>query len=530
MLQQQYKQLTGTLPPNALLRAVLLNSADDGGTAGPDFTNGFGSLNALNAVKTIETGRYRNGIISNSGNQLFSLAIPAGIRRLKVTLTWNDPAANPNAEKALVNDLDLELKRPATNETWQPWVLNSFPNADSLRKAAVRNRDTLNNTEQVSIDNPAAGNYDIVVKGTQVPVGPQPFYISYQMDSADLFDWHYPTGTDFLFPSSPNLIRWDNGFAAGTATLDYSTNNGNTWQMISNSIDLSKEYYKWDIPSYAGKALLRMTIGSSFFISDTFTIAARTNLKVGYNCPDSFLLFWNRQTAVSNYRVYEMGSQYLQPITTTTDSFIVLGKAQHPSLFYAVAPIFQNKEAVKSYTINYTLQGVECYIRSFFATLVNNSAELDLELGSLFGINKLVLEKLVGSNFIPLQRLTNFSTLSIHFIDPDLSKGLNTYRIKLELNNGTIQYTLAETVYFFDSDKYIVYPNPVLQQQPVRIAASELNDALLQVYNAIGIKIFEKILDDRVNNIPANLLSKGVYFIRIMQKNQREFSSKLVVL
>jgi hypothetical protein len=75
-----------------------------------------------------------------------------------------------------------------------------------------------------------------------------------------------------------------------------------------------------------------------------------------------------------------------------------------------------------------------------------------------------------------------------------------------------------------------VYPNPVLQEQPVRIAASELNDALLQVYNAIGIKIFEKILDDRVNNIPANLLSKGVYFIRIMQKNQREFSSKLVVL
>jgi hypothetical protein len=173
---------------------------------------------------------------------------------------------------------------------------------------------------------------------------------------------------------------------------------------------------------------------------------------------------------------------------------------------------------------------VECYIRSFFATLVNRTSELNLELGSLFGINKIVLEKLVGSSFIPIQQLTIFNSLSIHFMDPDLSKGLNTYRIKLELSNGTVQYTLAETVYFFDTDKYIVYPNPVLQEQPVRIAASELNDALLQVYNAIGIKIFEKILDDRVNNIPANLLSKGVYFIRIMQKNQREFSSKLVVL
>ncbi len=530
LLHHRYRQLAGTAPPNALIKAILLNSADDTGVPGPDFTSGFGSLNALNAVKNIETGRFRNGTVNNGGNEVFNLVIPPGLRKLKVTLVWNDPAATPNAERALVNNLDLELIHSNTNESWQPWVLSSFPHADSLGKAALRNRDTLNNIEQVTIDNPAAGNYNMVVKGFQVSTASQPFFLAYQLDSTDLFDWHYPTGTDFIFPSAPNLIRWDNSFATGSATLDYSINNGNTWQLISNTIDLGREYYKWEVPAHAGKALLRMTIGSRVFVSDTFTIAARTNLKVGFNCPDSFLLFWDRQVAATNYRVYELGSQYLEPIITTPDSFVVIGKTQHPSLFYAVAPVFQNKEAVKSYTINYTIQGVECYIRSFFATLVNNTAVLNLALGSLFNINKIVLEKLVGSSFIPIQQLTGFSSLNIRFTDPDLTKGLNTYRIKLELANGAFQYSLAETVYFFADDKYIVYPNPAMQQQPVRIAASELNDALLQVYNATGIKIFEKILDDRVNTIPANLLGKGVFFIRITQNNKREFSGKLVVL
>ncbi len=530
VLQQQYKTLNGTLPANALIKAVLINSADDAGTAGPDYTSGFGNLNALNAVKTIETQRYRNGTLNNGGNQVYTLAIPAGIRKMKLTLVWNDPAALPNATKALVNDLDLELVNTTTTETWKPWVLNSFPNADSLRKAATRSRDSINNVEQVTIDNPAAGNYNIVVKGSQVTTGSQSFFLAYQLDSTDLFDWQYPTGTDFIFPSAPNLVRWDNSLAMGTATLEYSFNSGNTWQLISNAIDLQKEYYLWNVPSYSGKALLRMTTASRTFLTDTFSIAPRTNLQVGFNCPDSFLLFWNRNTAANSYTLYKMGSQYLEPVRTTTDSFIVLNKTLQPALFYAVAPVFQDKEAVKSYTINYTIQGVECYIRSFFATLNNRTAVLELALGSLFNINKIVLEKLAGNNFVAIQQVTNISSLAIQFTDPNLTKGINTYRIKLELANGSVQYSLPETVYFFDNDQYIVFPNPVTQQQPVRIAVSDVNYALMQVYNAMGAKVFEKVLDDRVNTIPANFLDKGVYFIRIIQNNKREFSGRVVVL
>ena len=33
-------------------------------------------------------------------------------------LVWNDLPALPNACKALVNDLDLELQLPVTNQLW----------------------------------------------------------------------------------------------------------------------------------------------------------------------------------------------------------------------------------------------------------------------------------------------------------------------------------------------------------------------------------------------------------------------------
>ena len=530
LLQQAYKQLNGTLPANALIKAVLLNSADDAGNAAVDYATGFGSLNALNAVKTMEAAKYRNGTVSQSATQNYSIVIPPGIQKIKITLVWNDPAATPNAAKALVNDLDLELINTSTQEIWKPWVLNAFPHIDSLKQTATRKRDSLNNAEQLTLDNPVAGIYTIAIKGYQLSTASQLFYFAYQLDSSDLFDWHFPTGSDFIFASATNVIRWDQTFTAAAGLLEYSTDNAATWQLISNAADLTKRYLKWNVPDITGKVLLKMTIGNNSFTSDSFTIAPRTITGVGFNCADSFLFYWKKIPSVNTYRVYEMGDRYLQPVITTTDSFIVLKKNRHPSLFYAAAPVINNTEGVRSYTINYTLQGVECYIRSFFVTLVNNNtASLDLLLGSLFNIKTIAVEKFNGNSFLPIQQLMNNTNLQVQFTDNNLNKGMNTYRIKLQLSNGDTFYSNPETIYYFDKENYIVFPNPASQQQPISIAVKNVADAWMQVYSATGAKLFEMLLDDRVNSIAAGKLKKGIYFIRIIQNNKKEYSSQLVV-
>ncbi len=529
MLQQQYKQMNGSLPVNALIKAVLLNSADDRGNKEIDYSNGFGSLNALNAVRTLQMRRYFNGTVANGAAQSFPISIPAGLKKLKITMVWSDPAATVNAAKALVNDLDLELLNTGTNETWKPWVLNKFPHIDSLKQLATRKKDSLNNAEQVTLDNPAAGNYQVSVKGYAVTTAAQNFYVAYQFDSSDIFEWHFPTAPDPVFASSPNTLRWNSSYTVATGKLDYSVDNGNTWQLINAAADLSKGYYNWNAPAVFSAALLKMTIGANQFTSDTVVIAARTPTGVGFNCPDSFLFYWNKLPTVNSYRLYKLGSRYLQPVLVTTDSFVVLQKNTNPSLYYAVAPVIAGREGVRSYTIDYTLQGVGCYIRSFFATLMNNSAAISLSLGSLYHINTIVLEKFDGSSFRPIQQLSNNSSLLVNFTDNNLTKGLNIYRIKLELAGGGAVYSLEEYVFYFQGSNYVVYPNPAKQYTDINIAQEHVDNAIMQVFNTAGAKVFEKDLDDRINTIPAGKLSKGFYFIHVINNSSRKQTLKLVV-
>lgn len=530
LLQHAYKQVYNVLPANSLIKSILVNSADDAGNAEIDYKNGFGSLNANNALKTLQDGKFFSGSVANSTSQTFVLNVPAGIKKLKATLVWNDPPAAPNAAKALINDLDIELIEVSSGQIWQPWVLNSFPHIDSLSQPAKRKKDTLNNIEQITLDNPAPGSYQLKVIGYSIlPASSQNFHIAWQVDTADKFEWQFPAKNDFIFPSANNNIRWQSSFAASSGTLEYSTD-GNTWQLIQNSADLNAKHYNWNVPNITGTALLRMTIGPNSVISDTFTISNRINTGVGFNCPDSFLFYWNKLPGVINYRVYKLANKYLEPLVVTADSFMLLAKSANPALHYAVAPVIGNKEGVRSYTFNYTTQGVECYIRSFLAFLVDNSAELALSLGTLYNVNKIIIEKFNGIEYMPLQQITNPSALLFTYTDASLKKGLNIYRVKLELAGGKVIYSLIETVYYFNGAEFIVYPNPASQYQPITILShNQFEPATLQVLNMQGQTIYEMKLNDVSNQLPTGRLSKGLNLFRIIRKDQKDVVLKVFV-
>ena len=58
-LYQGYKEInTGQNPPSALMKCLLLNSADDIGNPGPDFKHGWGEVNALRAIKILENNNH----------------------------------------------------------------------------------------------------------------------------------------------------------------------------------------------------------------------------------------------------------------------------------------------------------------------------------------------------------------------------------------------------------------------------------------------------------------------------------------
>jgi len=529
-IQQAYKDLTGNLPSSALVKAVLLNSADDAGPKGIDFIAGFGSVNALKAMQAITGARYINGSVSNAAVNTHPLVIPAGIKQVKITMVWNDPPAAANAPKALINDIDLELSLPASGQIWQPWVLSHFPHIDSLQKLPTRKRDSLNNVEQITIDNPVAGNYIINVKGFNVVASaPQSYFITYQFDTLNKFNWYYPTREDNIFSGVVNTIRWESTYPVSTGQLEYSINNGSSWQLINNAVDLSQGYFKWNVPDTFANAMLRLNLASQLFQTESFTISKRFNVWVGFNCPDSFLLYWNKQRGVNSYRVFRLGEKYMELLLTTTDTSIVLGKLTNPSLYYAIAPVLGTQTGVRSYGFNYTTQGVGCYIRTFFTTLVGTTGVLDLELGTDYLVKSITWEKFLGGRFVPLQITTTISGLFYSYTDISLLTGLNIYRVRIELLDGRVIYSQQETLYYFDSKQYIIYPNPANQYQPITILSREFQATSVQVLNAAGSKVYEKQFNDQLHTIPAGKLSKGFYIILLTGEGNKQESLKLLV-
>ncbi|MES2774156.1 MAG: S8 family serine peptidase [Bacteroidota bacterium] len=528
VLQQAYKEQHNNMtPPATLIKSLLLNSADDVETPGIDFKSGFGSVNAYKAMKGSLSERFFNRSVINGGTQTFFLPVAAGIKQLKLTLVWDDPVAAANAGSALINDLDMELS--LNGQTWQPWVLNHTPHRDSLALLPVRKKDSINNVEQITLDTPVPGIYTVKVIGYKVTTPIQNFSVSWQTDTSNIFKWHNPTAIDNLTAGATNTIRWESSFPDGFGQLEYSLN-GTNWQLINTLTDLKKASYKWLVPDTFSIALLRMKVGAQVFVSDTFTISKRMVTAVGLNCPDSFLFYWPKVSGITRYQVFRLVNSYLQPILTTTDTAIIISKSMSPSLHYTVAPVIGNKTGVKSFTFNYSTQGIDCYFKSFFAQLnSSNTVLLDLELGSNYRIKKMDWQKLSGGNFQTLQTVSPVNSLQFSYTDRTLFKGINTYRVKIELENGQIIYSHEESVNFLQDAEYIIFPNPVSQNGLLHMLTKDPDSRTIEIYNMMGVKIFEKKTNDVLTSFAINRLNKGLYFARIVQNNSVKKTLKFVV-
>lgn len=327
-LYQAYKQINSVSnPPAALIKACVLNSAEDIGNAGPDFTYGWGRVNALRALQTIEQNRYLTDSVTQGNLKTHIINVPAGVRQLRAMVYWSDVGGSPVAAPALVNNLNMTVTDPAS-AVWNPWILNSAPVVASLTAPAVRGVDSLNNVEQVTLDNPVAGNYTVTVNGYALPSSGQRYYLVWEFRTNDVMIT-YPNGGEGFVPGETEVIRWDGARDAGTYTLEYSTNNGSSWTLISSTIAQNVQHFSWTVPSVnSGQVRMRISRGANTDVTDSSfaIIGVPTGLAVSWACPDSLRLTWNAVSGAAGYTVYRLGTKYMEPIgTTTATNFIVTG-------------------------------------------------------------------------------------------------------------------------------------------------------------------------------------------------------------
>jgi hypothetical protein len=523
VLQQVYADSNNNNKPSAdLVKALLFNTADDINKTNIDYKTGYGLLNSYEAVLAMQQKRYASGFISNNGIWLKNILIPAQAANVKVTLVWTDTAATLNNNKALINDLDLELKEISTGIIYKPWVLSNFPRADSLNKIAVRKRDSLNNAEQITIDLPNAGLYEIKVLGTNVVNNNLPFSIAFGIDTLNEFSFLNPQNSnDLNIQENESInVKWKL-FVADTAnqlgTLAITYNEGNTWQNIGLNIKLYKRQFLYTIKDTSTTAQMRIQTSFGTFFSNKFIISRPIRTEVDFVCSDSFRLSWNKHILATSYKVYGLvDSPYLKPIFTTTDTFKVFNRNNFTSNVYAVEPILQGGyEAVRSVAIDINEQAVNCFYKVLTADLLeDNSAKLTLTLSINEYVDSIFFEEVnSASNFV-----RNISSVKINTFtniyeanSGVLNFGKTYFRCKIKLKHGAFVYTDVQTLLSSGDKKIIFYPNPVSLNSTLNytLQTDLFGDNSIYFYDATGkyLKGFKTLPNSfKVTNFPTGVI------------------------
>jgi hypothetical protein len=516
LLQQKHKQLFNAAPTASLIRALLLNSAEDVNAPGPDYQAGFGKLNALMALLTLKENRFFNGEIQRSSTREYRISVPAGTAELKVTLSWNEPAAAAGAEKAMANDLDLELEMPG-GALILPWTLSNYPAADSLRKPAVRRRDTLNTNEQITVAVPAGGQYIIRIRAGILRTLQQSFSIAYQHVAMDSFSWSFPHRDEAAVSGNEIYLRWGPWHSNTVAgSLQLSRNQG-PWELVSNNIDLRKGFYSFRTGDSLHEVKFRMTAGGRQFISGDLLLSPTQVNRYGYVCDTAILHYWNRVPRASGYRLFRLVHDTMQAIVNTTDTSTITARAG--SLYFALATLHNGKLTLRGPATDYSKQAVGCYIDNFVASLqADNTALLRLSLGTLYRVKKVEIINLSANGRV-LFKAEPPTLRSFECFDLNLSKGLNIYQALVYLEDGSVLYSPRETVYFLDGSNYILYPNPVQRGQDVQVLSELPEDQKVLVYDNTGRLVMQAILREKAQRISTIGLAPGIYHLRIMEGN-----------
>lgn len=342
-LYHAYKDLNGGANPNsALIKASILNTAKDLGNPGPDFKHGWGRINVGKAYDLLVLNNYQSGSISQGGSSNHTITVPVGATELKVMLYWTDYEGSTNASIALVNDLNMVVTDPAL-VSFDPWVLNSAANASTLDDDAIRATDNLNNMEQVTISNPLPGTYTINISGFAIPQGPQEYFLVYEYGK-DEVRLTYPNGGEGLNPGITQTIRWDATDNTTDFNLEYTTDNGSSWNSIA-TVSSDLRHYNWSAPStVTGLAKVRVTRGSSTDESNAvFTILGTpTNLDFGWSCPDSVNITWSAVTGATGYEVSMLGTKYMDSIGTSTTTNLTVSALSTDENWFSVRALGPN--------------------------------------------------------------------------------------------------------------------------------------------------------------------------------------------
>ena len=424
LLYERYKQLnSGNNPKSGLMKALLCNGATDLGNNGPDYRYGFGWMNLLRSAKMLENTNYFNDSVANTITNTHTIAVPANTAQLKVMLYWNDPAAAVLATQALVNDLDLEVVDPFAAVTL-PKLLNPTPSNVNL--VATSGKDHINNIEQVVIDNPVAGNYTVRIIGNAIVQNPrQEYFLVYDTIPVSTTITH-PIGAEHFSQGDFYYITWDSyGNPANTFTVEYSADDGATWNLINNNVAATSRQLAWTVPNiFTHQARVRVTRNGTGMIStsEKFTIVGvPTVTAAAVQCEGYFAINWATIPEATGYEVMMLRGVEMQTVATvpnTQTSYTFSGLSKDSVYWVTVRSILNGTIGRRAVAISRQPNSGTCA-----GTVSDNDLKVDAVIVPVSG--RELTSTALGANTIIRVRIKNLDDAAI-----------NNFNVKYSVDGG----------------------------------------------------------------------------------------------
>ena len=170
LLQEHYKNINGVYMKSATVKALLTSTTDEAGSnLGPDFSFGWGLLNAERAAQVISNNQSSSEILEGSlaNNQSIQLSITVdGTKPLVLSMAWSDIPGTPiplatfvedQDDLMLVNDLDVKIT--GGGNTYMPWMIPT----GSFTNAATKGDNFRDNVERIDVGSIPAGTYTVTI-------------------------------------------------------------------------------------------------------------------------------------------------------------------------------------------------------------------------------------------------------------------------------------------------------------------------------------------------------------------------------
>ncbi|MDH5598206.1 MAG: S8 family serine peptidase, partial [Cyclobacteriaceae bacterium] len=269
LLQDLNKKITGNFLKSASVKGLIIHTANDVSTTGPDYKSGWGLLNAKSGTDFLLNNEVDKShfLLEDTliENQVLNYTIfPKKDSKVKVTIVWTDPPATPllpsldPTDLMLINDLDIKVF-DGLNKIHLPWVLDPGNPA----KSATKGDNFRDNVEQVvftnSIQKPV--KIELTHKGI-LKFGQQPFSILVSYEPAekdksilywiggsgnwsDTQHWSSESGgvSANRTPSVNDVVIFDQNSAISTLDLN-----------IDTDINVSSFYWYTKLPSSITKS------------------------------------------------------------------------------------------------------------------------------------------------------------------------------------------------------------------------------------------------------------------------------------